>query len=1038
MSTSNTTPGAAIIYTLFLLPDLVNPIAETSDPFFNNLQAGDYRVIATQILDGEDNMQQQDETIIDLVIALDFDVSHTTITDCDSEGTIVVAVLSGNAVLYEIISGPEAVSPQASNVFQNLQSGTYIIRVFDDCGNAVTKTYTMLLNINAIGISNVMLPVVYNSCDEVEVSHTISTLPNTTLIYPLMLTYIVSPPDGSPDMTFTQNVTSGPENQLIITQILPLFGADSYNFIVIISDNCGLMFEVNFSLNPNPKVELTEIEAFCGVFLNLNIENYLPPYTVNFVSTPAGFNPIDYNVDYPGPYTDSSILFSLDGVPVPIGTYNVSVLDACGRVGIAILEVEEVEVEPITSTSNTGCDVLSGFIGVIIPDREVISATIIDAPPAYTQTLPQNVDAFIENDALSIDDNLPHGDYILEVIDNCGVLYIIEATILEFEFQELNIFALPNCQDTSGSVSFSSNHESISSVIITAAPTTFTEGLPFDANANISTTGNFFVNNLPIGTYVFEVEDLCGFQYNPSVNITSYSSNPSAFILTRNCGSFDVSINDFDESVTNQTYWFQLYNPDTDSWVHPNTGVVYTEGQIPNATTAIQILNFETLFNIFLTGEFRLIKVFQSFNSENPDDLCLDIFANFSVFSDLVIAGIYNLDCTGGSDASDVIIDVIGVEPYNFSITSPFIIDNGTDNTFLNLAPGTYEIRVEDACGSIENSIINLENLLPLARVNMPEDILVCRADLLESDVFVLTNQDAIILGNQNPNNYNVTYHLSQVDANTGNNPLPDSYTNIINPQTIYARVFHDNLIVCYATTSFQIFVGQIPELSPEAISYICPESNVTLTADSGFDQYLWSTGETTQSIDIEQEGTYTVVITNSEQGLNCESTKQFIVNISETAVIEDIIITDWTANNNTITILTSGQGDYQYSLDDINFQSENTFTNLPTGIYTVFVKDNNGCDTATKEVVLLNYPLFFTPNGDTENEVWQIEFSFLEPELEVVIFDRYGKVITRFGSQESGWDGTYNGNNMPTNDYWFQVTRASGIVYTGHFTLKR
>ncbi|MGB6269860.1 MAG: T9SS type B sorting domain-containing protein [Olleya sp.] len=472
--------------------------------------------------------------------------------------------------------------------------------------------------------------------------------------------------------------------------------------------------------------------------------------------------------------------------------------------------------------------------------------------------------------------------------------------------------------------------------------------------------------------------------------------------------------------------------------MHPNTGVEYSEGQIPDTTTAIQIENMETLFNVFLTGDFRLIKVFQQINTANPDVFCLDIFANFTIFSDLVVAGVYNLDCTGGSDSTDVIVDVIGVEPYNFSIISPFILDNGTNNTFTGLAPGTYEVRVEDVCGSIQNTIINLENLLPLARANMPENLSVCRDDLIEADVFLLTNQNAQILGNQNPNNYNVTYHLTQLDANTGDNPLPDLYSNVTNPQTIYARVAHNSLVVCYATTSFQLFVGQTPIISPEAVSFICIGGTATIIADSGYDNYLWSTGETTPSITVDQAGNYSVTVTNIYNEFSCENTKQFIVTSSEPATIQEVIISDWTASENAITILVTGIGAYQYSIDDVNYQNSNTFTNLSAGQYTVYIKDTNGCGTVTEDVFLLSYPHFFTPNGDDTNEFWQIKFANTEPELQVVIYDRYGKFITQFGSQDVGWDGTYNGQKLPTSDYWFEVTRANGLTYKGHFTLKR
>jgi gliding motility-associated-like protein len=88
--------------------------------------------------------------------------------------------------------------------------------------------------------------------------------------------------------------------------------------------------------------------------------------------------------------------------------------------------------------------------------------------------------------------------------------------------------------------------------------------------------------------------------------------------------------------------------------------------------------------------------------------------------------------------------------------------------------------------------------------------------------------------------------------------------------------------------------------------------------------------------------------------------------------------------------------------------------------------------------VVLLSYPKFFTPNGDGVNETWRIKYAVKEPGMKVVIFDRYGKIITSFGANSEGWDGTYNGTRLPATDYWFVVTRQDGREFKGHFSMLR
>ncbi|HYD92771.1 MAG TPA: T9SS type B sorting domain-containing protein [Flavobacterium sp.] len=53
-------------------------------------------------------------------------------------------------------------------------------------------------------------------------------------------------------------------------------------------------------------------------------------------------------------------------------------------------------------------------------------------------------------------------------------------------------------------------------------------------------------------------------------------------------------------------------------------------------------------------------------------------------------------------------------------------------------------------------------------------------------------------------------------------------------------------------------------------------------------------------------------------------------------------------------------------------------------------------------------------------------------------MFDRYGKLITGFGPNSPGWDGTLNGKKLPSTDYWFVVKRQNGKEYKGHFSMIR
>ena len=49
-----------------------------------------------------------------------------------------------------------------------------------------------------------------------------------------------------------------------------------------------------------------------------------------------------------------------------------------------------------------------------------------------------------------------------------------------------------------------------------------------------------------------------------------------------------------------------------------------------------------------------------------------------------------------------------------------------------------------------------------------------------------------------------------------------------------------------------------------------------------------------------------------------------------------------------------------------------------------------------------------------------------------------YGKLITQVNSKGNGWDGNYNGQPIPADDYWFTIDLKNGEIVKGHFSLKR
>lgn len=221
-----------------------------------------------------------------------------------------------------------------------------------------------------------------------------------------------------------------------------------------------------------------------------------------------------------------------------------------------------------------------------------------------------------------------------------------------------------------------------------------------------------------------------------------------------------------------------------------------------------------------------------------------------------------------------------------------------------------------------------------------------------------------------------------------------------------------------------------------------CEDSYVVLTAPQGFDSYTWTfdgkTEKGTYHKSVSKPGTYTLTVTRTTGSITCDATTTITVIEYEKPVIRSIEVNDWSDDNNSINVVMATSGDYEYSIDGTTYQDEPQFNNLKPDIYTITVRSKNGCGQDEGEAILLMYPKFFTPNGDGIHDKWQVKHAFFASGVSVTIFDRYGKIITSFKGNSSGWDGTLNGNILPANDYWFVITRDQGKEYKGHFSLIR
>ncbi len=360
--------------------------------------------------------------------------------------------------------------------------------------------------------------------------------------------------------------------------------------------------------------------------------------------------------------------------------------------------------------------------------------------------------------------------------------------------------------------------------------------------------------------------------------------------------------------------------------------------------------------------------------------------------------------------------------------------------TFTDLEPRNYEVIIQDDLGCTITQTVTITQ--PAALVasigdSTPE---VCLGD---ADGTVTIN----VAGGTPP----YEFALNSSDA-ADFAPNPSQYWDNLQGGTTYA-IFVRDAMGCETNVIVPVEPGVV--LIPEAIvEYGCdgmfPNSSVRIDMQDSnqYPQLLFAldpvdpTDAITSLATSERSwgdlpaGDHTAYIYH-ENG--CTTFVDFTIDAYDPLTLE-AVKTD--VNEITATAM-GGFGGYEYFFQDISYGSENVFTLNEDAIVTIRVVDAAGCVAEIQMPFdftgMLTMPNYFTPDGDNMNEQWFPRNRDLFPNIEVKIYDRYGRVVAIL-DQIQKWDGTYEGKELPTGDYWYVVNAndKEKQQYVGHFTLYR
>lgn len=221
---------------------------------------------------------------------------------------------------------------------------------------------------------------------------------------------------------------------------------------------------------------------------------------------------------------------------------------------------------------------------------------------------------------------------------------------------------------------------------------------------------------------------------------------------------------------------------------------------------------------------------------------------------------------------------------------------------------------------------------------------------------------------------------------------------------------------------------------------------SIDLSYTGGTSPYttIWSDGQTTEDAVNLLAGEYTFIGTDN-QGCTVEDN----VIVGEPDPIEityEITPVSCIDQTDAAIYINPYGGTLPYTYSWSNGSTDQNIDELAPGLYTLTITDDNTCVQSFDFEIIINpdeclgIANTITPNGDNYNDTWIIENIELYPNVMVKIFNKWGNEIYSSEGVYEPWDGTYNGNPLPSEVYYYiiRLNNPDQNEYTGTITIVR
>jgi len=912
-------------------------------------------------------------------------VSIGTPIDCNETGTITINVTGGSGnFTYKLL--PDG-TPQTSNIFDISGPGTYYFQV-DDLD---TDCYFLTLPFVVAPfdeIDAILIPTEANDCFGDTNGELQLTINGYSGIYTYQLYDGTGVPIGDPIST---NTSTNP-------QLITGLGSGNYSVMIVEIETPFCTTLSNVVTIGSPSIPLVLVLSETSNVTCSNSQG-----TITAIAT-GGTNPYEYELigNTSVPYSSNNTFSDLSA-----GNYIVNTRDANGCIEtdtITLIEPTPIEADFVPNTTLLACfgdqnasitvlNVIGGQVGNY-------TYTLITILPVSSTSGPQTSNVFEE---------LGAGQYSVIITDGYG------------------------CMLTSLPITINQPEPIISSLVATTTPTCLT-----DASLTLSATG---------GTGIYEYSETADFSL-----VLGAFSNSVTFTVSQ--GTYDYFVRDANGCFTNVSNEITIdplpvlelnlasTNPEINC-EGDNTGVIEAtaQGGLGNYVYILQDTSGNTIPaeqnspGIFtgLTAGIYVVYVesgdcaitSDEINITEPDT-SLEVTFNVS-----------NIICAGEDNGSLEIIATGGTGIILYAI-SPRLDQFFETNIFENLAPGFYDVIVQDELGCFITFNFEVTELPQVLLSIIPDSTIpeICQGD--EDGSFSIEIEGGTPPYSVSLDDYNGEYITGELDQ------TEFEFTELGGgSHTVYVR---DSLgcesewVIAFPDS---VLINPLVELEYQCMDNVT-HNIVTVTVDESIidtSLLLYSLNDSPYQasnvfIDLPPSENNFISVLHAN---GCVQITDFFDIGSFTPL--SLILSNG-AVNEIVATATGGTGDYQYTLNDVDYGSTNTFTITESGTFTVTVTDSSGCivsATIILEFIEICIPNYFTPNEDGVSDYWAPGCADSYPNLVFSIFDRYGRRVAML-RQGQKWDGRYNSTELPTGDYWYIVRLGSenNHEFVGHFTLYR